>query len=330
MHIDLSSVPGTRSRPYRGTSDHAAMAALLNRWFRAAGIDQVSTVEELDHNYAHLENCDPLVDMVLVESDDGLLIGYTRTDWWQVEGGERKYAVFAKVDPEWVGTGLPKALLEADQEHSRQIAATHVVDAPKVFEGWAEDHAEQALADAYLALGFRPVTYEAVMVRPNLDHIPEHSLPDGVEMRSVEETHLRAIWEADREAFRDHWGSAEVTEEDWLRFLEFPHRDESLWRVAWDGDEVVGQVRAFINLAENTEFGRLRGWTEFISTRRDWRRHGVARALICASLHGLRERGMTEAALGVHTENPNGAFALYESLGFEVERRSTTYQQPLG
>jgi hypothetical protein len=38
---------------------------------------------------------------------------------------------------------------------------------------------------------------------------------------------------------------------------------------------------------------------------------------------------MTEVALGVHTENPNGAYQLYESLGYEVVRTWTTYRKPL-
>jgi mycothiol synthase len=76
--------------------------------------------------------------------------------------------------------------------------------------------------------------------------------------------------------------------------------------------------------------GLRRGWTEFISTARDWRKRGVARALICESLRELKDRGMSDAALGVHTENPTGAFHLYESLGYEVQERYTTFQQPVG
>ena len=38
---------------------------------------------------------------------------------------------------------------------------------------------------------------------------------------------------------------------------------------------------------------------------------------------------MTEVALGVHTENPNGAYDLYASLGYEVVRTWTTYRKPL-
>jgi mycothiol synthase len=327
MDIDLSSLPDLRARGYRGPVDHRAMADLVNRWYRAVGTEDVSTPEEFDHNYAHLENCDPDTDMVLVETHDGRLVGYTRSDWWQVEGGERKYAVFAKLDPDWQDTALPCALLKAAVEHGVLNAAGHDVDCSKVLEGWAAD-VEEVLRDAYLALGFTPVTYGAMMVRPHLDAIPDLTLPEGLQVRPVEEADLRTIWEADHEAFRDHWGYTERTEEDWERFVGFPHRDETLWKIAWEGDRVVGQVKSFINEAENAELGHLRGWTEFISTHRDWRKRGVASALICESLKELKARGMTEAALGVHTENPTGAFRLYESLGFEVRESYTTFHRP--
>ncbi len=92
---------------------------------------------------------------------------------------------------------------------------------------------------------------------------------------------------------------------------------------------MAGQVKSFINTAENEAYGRQRGWTEAISTSRRWRRRGVAKALIVESIRELAARGMTEVALGVHTENPNGAYALYQSLGYEVVRTWTTYRKPL-
>jgi len=38
---------------------------------------------------------------------------------------------------------------------------------------------------------------------------------------------------------------------------------------------------------------------------------------------------MHEAALGVHAENPTGAFQLYLSLGYEVVTTSSTYERAL-
>lgn len=38
--------------------------------------------------------------------------------------------------------------------------------------------------------------------------------------------------------------------------------DPTLWRVAWDGDEVAGQVRSYIDADANQEMGRRVGWAE--------------------------------------------------------------------
>ena len=38
---------------------------------------------------------------------------------------------------------------------------------------------------------------------------------------------------------------------------------------------------------------------------------------------------MTDAMLGVDSENANGALGLYEGLGFEVLSRSTAYRRDL-
>jgi ribosomal protein S18 acetylase RimI-like enzyme len=181
----------------------------------------------------------------------------------------------------------------------------------------------------YEAFGYRPVYHAADLVRPDLEDIPEAPMLEGFVVRTPGDDEMRAVWEADQEAFRDHIGAAPGTENDYRQFLEFEWRDPTLWRVAWDGDRVAGQVRSFINERENEAFGRKRGWTEFISVRRPYRRRGLARALLAQSLHAVRERGMTEAALGVLTENTHGAFRLYESLGFRVVRITTSLYKPI-
>ena len=169
------------------------------------------------------------------------------------------------------------------------------------------------------------------MVRPHLDDLPDAPLPDGLEIRPVLPEHRRRIWDAENEAIQDMWGATETTEADYERLLSDPVKsDTSLWQIAWDGDEVAGQVRAFIDDEENARFGRLRGYSENISVRRPWRRRGLARALIAASFPALRARGMQEAALGVDTENVTGALRIYERCGFRPVSRHTIFRKPLG
>jgi ribosomal protein S18 acetylase RimI-like enzyme len=79
--------------------------------------------------------------------------------------------------------------------------------------------------------------------------------------------------------------------------------------------------------AENETLGVRRGWLERISVRRPWRKRGLATALIVSALEGLRDRGMTDAMLGVDAENVTGALGLYEKLGFRVKDRSTNYRK---
>src|SRR3970282_1010 len=47
---------------------------------------------------------------------------------------------------------------------------------------------------------------------------------------------------------RDHWGATEPTEAGYQQFLDDTSPEEvALWRVAWDGDQVAGQLRSFIS-----------------------------------------------------------------------------------
>ena len=54
---------------------------------------------------------------------------------------------------------------------------------------------------------------------------------------------MRQLFEADVEAFRDHWGPHDESEASFRRWLSEPTFDPSLYVVAWDGDEIAGAVR---------------------------------------------------------------------------------------
>jgi ribosomal protein S18 acetylase RimI-like enzyme len=166
------------------------------------------------------------------------------------------------------------------------------------------------------------------MRRDLRDPIPEAPLPDGLEVRPVRPEHHRAIWDADAEAFQDHWDRAVVTDEDFERFYAEPDLDTSMWQVAWDGEEVAGLVINTIFAHENEKSGELVGWLDSVATRRAWRRRGVAGALIARSLQVLRERGMEVAKLGVDTQSQTGALGLYESFGFRPTRTWMFLRKP--
>jgi mycothiol synthase len=319
-------IRGLGFRLFRGESDYAHMARIISAAKQADGVERSDSVETIAAGYKHLHNCDPYQDMLFVEID-GEPIGYSRVWWEKQEDGQHTYHSFAFLDPAWRRRGIGQTILNWDLERLRAIASRHDAEV-KVFRSGL-DSGEAGTKALIEANGFKQITFGAEMSRSLLEDLPDAQLPEGLAIRPVEPEHLRPIWEADAESFLDHWGARRPTEADWEGFLDRPFTDPSLWKIAWEGDRVVGQVRSFINTDENKEYDRLRGYTENISTIKEWRGKGVARALICQSLRILRDRGMTEAALGVHAENPTGAFQLYSSLGYVVEATWAAYERPL-
>ncbi len=337
---DAPDIPGLTFRSFRGEADYAAITNVINGSKEADSLEWTNTVEEIARNYNHLVNCDPYRDMLFVEVY-GEVLGYSRLWWKQELDGQRIYTHFCFLLPEWRGQGIRCAMLRHNESRLREIAALHWNGGPHqdkkgLFQAVAAD-TEDDWATLLSHEGYAVVRYEFDMVRPNLDDIPDDPtelakawpLPEGLEVRPALPVHHRAIWEASREAFQDHWGTTEWTEDTFAEWQTSPLFTPQLWQVAWDGEQVAGMVLSHIDQEENVEYGRLRGYTDDISVRRQWRRRGLARALIARSLRLLKEQGMTEAALGVDADNANGALRLYQSMGFGEVKRYLTFRKSL-
>jgi mycothiol synthase len=324
------ALPGLRFRRFAGPSDYPHMINILTASKDADGLEDVDTLETLTHNYAHLVNCHPAEDMLMMEMNDAL-VGYARVWWMQEEKTRaRIYSAIAFLTPQWRGRGIGRAVLAWQEARLQAIAATHPADGPRAFQ-IPSSEAEKAKTALIERFGYTPVRYFYEMIRPSLDDIPAAPLPAGLEVRTVQPEHLRAIWDASVEAFRDHWGYVTPTEESYQQWLGSEEFQPDIWKVAWDirTNTVAGMVLGFINPAQNQKYRRLRGWTENISTVRAWRKRGVARALIAENLRELKARGMTEAELGVDTQNLTGALRVYESMGFRATKRFATYRKDM-
>jgi mycothiol synthase len=324
--MPLPELEGVSFRTFRGPSDYVHLARIIGANARGEDNDRVETPDAIASHYEHLERCDKARDLLVAEVD-GTPVGYSRV-WWDPEpDGPHVYRQVCFLDPVFGRRGIGTAIFDWNEARLREIAADHDAQ-DKRLEVFANDRNAGATA-LVRERGYTADTYMAEMVRPSVDDLPDHQLPEGLEIRPVTEDQMRTIWDADMEAFKDHWGFVEPSEERYQQFLGFAYNDPTLWKIAWDDQGVAGQVKSFINNAQNEEHGRKRGWTEAISTSRRWRRRGVAKALIVESIRELAKRGMTEVALAVHTENPNGAYDLYLGLGYEVVATWTTYRKPL-
>lgn len=267
---------------------------------------------------------DPPRDLVVAEVD-GRMVGFGQASR-QVRDGIAVYWTFGTVLREFRRRGLGRAIVRANEARGRETATRFQDSDGRVFASWVDDK-EGGAHELLTSEDYEPARYGFVMRRDSLDDVSDVAMPEGLKLRPVSPDQHRAIFEADDESFHDHWGHRDATEEDFVSRYAEPELDTSLWRVAWDGDQVAGSVMSYIWRSENEELGLRRGWLERISVRRPWRRRGLARALIASALLGLREAGMEDAMLGVDTENLTGALGLYDSMGFAVSDRKTHYRK---
>jgi mycothiol synthase len=321
----LPDVPGLRFR-HATPDDWDDVASVKNRAHRADGVDEVRTGADLRAEYEPSDGFRTERDLILAEVD-GAIVGYAFGMLLPSDGSlvaETSGVVLA----EWRHRGIGTAMWRWNHERLSAQAAGDPRPGPRQMRSYALEieHADLALIAEQ---GYVPVRFGFEMRRFLTGGLPEHPLPAGLELRPVTpETH-RAIFDADNEAFEDHWGFRVQDDGDFVARFHAPDVDTRLWRVAWDGDVVAGVVMNIIATGENEALGIRRGWLDHVSVRRPWRGRGLAKALCAASLHALREAGMDEAWLGVDGTNPTGALQLYERLGFSVVRRWQAFGRPL-
>jgi mycothiol synthase len=329
----IYDIPGINLRGFEGDKDYPEILKIYLGSASHDGIEPSANLEDIINQYTHLHNCQPETDMLFVEVG-GEAVAYCRI-WWEVDGSGNWVGFhLGNVLPEWRNRGIGTTLLSFCENRLKEIATTLKHngqlsrEASCISDIFVKD-SEVEKARLLERHGYQAVRYAYDMVRPDLENIPNLPLPNGVEVRPVAMDHLRQIWEASNEAFRDHWGYIPDPWEAFEQMINDADFDPSLWRVAWEGDQVAGMVLNFINKDENERYDRKRGYTENICVRRPWRRLGLAKALIARSLNAIKERGMSEAALGVDTENTSGALNLYHSMGYQEIKHSSVYRKTI-
>lgn len=313
----------------RTDADYDGVAAIMAACRVADGYDTSRTADQLRAAVASWSGFDP-VEGLRIAVDGRRVVGfaYGLCDGDNPDLGRVLYHG-GGVLPGWRARGIGRRLLAEAQTAARRHAARRAGQAPRAgvyrtVVGETDHDARRLLT----ANGYEIARFGYSMVRTTLADPPSPALPPGLEGRPATAANAMQIARAMAEAMADHWGFPQYSDADLADSLRHPLWGQlDVWQVAWDGDEVAGGVLGFINEEENRQLGRARGYTECIFTRRPWRGRGIATALIGRNLRLLAERGMTEAALTVDAQNPTGALALYERVGFERRRTDLSYQR---
>jgi mycothiol synthase len=288
--------------------DAPAVAALLNR---IADADQAGWVdEEAIRNWFTNPNL-PIAEDAVVAERAGELVAYADV----YRGGEDRDKVWGdlRVAPEERAGKVLARLVDWMEE--RAGAARFRLSFP---ERIAELRAELERR------GYEPVRYSFEMEIELDEEPPPPEWPDGISVRTFRPGEERRIYEADTEAFADHWDFTLQPFEEWRHWHMEDGFEPGCWFVAEQEGEIAG-----ISLCRAEREGRPdMGWVATLAVRRPWRRRGLGLALLRHSFRELRARGRERAGLGVDGENTTGAVRLYERAGMHVVRRADTYERP--
>ena len=276
------------------------------------------TADELKHEW-QTAGFDLERDAFLVETSDGHIVGYEELF---NEYGHARLRTDGYVHPDFKGRGIGTALLRIIEERARDEMTLAEPDV-RISLHSLIDNRDPVSHELHGNEGYQPLRYHWRM-EIKLDAPPPAPVfPEGIELRPfIKGEHDIAVWQAQNEAFRDHWGSHEVSLEEWRhsRFND-PEFDSTLWPIAWDSDEVAG-----------FSLNRYRmgiGWIRTLGVRRPWRKHGLGEALLLHSFGEFYRRGTKTIGLGVDAQNPTGATRLYQKVGMVPASEYVTYEKEL-
>jgi mycothiol synthase len=272
--------------------------------------DLLTEWHEPDYNLA--------TDAWIVLSPDGEVVGANGV-------GHREHVRIytgCDVHPNYRNRGIGTYLLKQAEARAYQHMAEAVPGVRVTLNTGvnSKNSAAQRLLEQH---GFKQVrTFWRMLIEMN-EAPPTPTWAEGITVRTFAPGMERAVFEADEEAFRDHWGYVPGRFEEWEHWtVKREGFDPSLWFLAMDGDEVAG-------FAFCKDEGESSGWVHVLGVRRPWRRKGIGLALLHSSFSEFYRRGIYKVYLGVDAQNLTGATRLYKRAGMHVIREGKNYEKEL-
>ncbi|HVB21820.1 MAG TPA: GNAT family N-acetyltransferase [Ktedonobacteraceae bacterium] len=269
-------------------------------------------------DYWQAPDVDMETDVWLVANEKGQLVGYA-------DSGHRMHVTLfsdVHVHPDYRNQGIENVLLRLTEERARQHIAEAPAHARVTLNSWIS-HNDKMLPTLFEQAGYSMIRSHWRMRIDMNEAPPVPELPEHVTIRAfVRRQDDQAVFDADEEAFQDHWGHLPDTFEHWEYWtVKREGFDPSLWFLAVEGNKIAGLALCSY---ENGE-----GWVNNLAVRRPWRKQGLGLALLRQAFGEFYRRGTHVVGLGVDAQNLTGATRLYTRAGMHVAVQHDTYQKEL-
>jgi len=307
--------------------DLEASVQLFNRCSRAMiGRDEFANTEAIRAEWL-APGVDLAEDVRHIFAPNGKLIGHIEV--WTNSTPLVHPELWGRLDPKYEDLGIGTWMIRWAEGHALRAhsnTSSGLRLAPRL---GTYRHAEKA-RKLFEGLGYWHVRSMYHMLIEMDAPVPEPKFPEGITLRPYNPaTDAEAVYLAENEAFRDHFGHIERPFEEGFR--QWKHRreqwgyDPTLYFIAMDGDEIAGTNICRTHFPSDED----RGLVGSISVRRPWRKRGLGLALLRHAFNEFYRRGKRKVGLGVDAQNLTGALRLYEAAGMHIEQAYDYYEKEL-
>jgi mycothiol synthase len=224
------------------------------------------------------------------------------------------------VHPSYRGRGLGGALLDWAERAVRPLHADRFGARPVLLRSGCASE-DDAAARLHQARGYRTVRVFWSMTRDLATPVEDAPLSDGLRVAGFTPELAADALLVRNEAFRDHWGSAEISAAQWAQRLDAAGFTPEYSYLVYQGAEPLGLL-----LSRQQDKDLFIG---LVGTRRAGRKRGIATALLARVLSRAKAAGLATASLDVDSGSLTGAVGVYERAGFTVEASRTVYEKTL-
>jgi mycothiol synthase len=278
--------------------------------------DEEDALQELIDPYAELERGS------LAAFDGDVLVGFMKCRYEPDAEKVHRVVMDGGVAPGYRRKGLGSVLVKAGVAAAKQLHAQYhptlrlVVDIHRL-EGIA------GLAELLGAHGFAPIRYYQHMEHLLGDGIRDAAIPAGLRIEPWSERNDEDFRLIRNEAFKDDLLWAPMPADSWRSEVinqAFRPAVSFLLRDAANGTP-VGMLVTMAWDANTAATGSRDARFMLIATQPEYRKRGIASALIAHALRTAADQGYDRGIVQVDSENPFGAFGIYEKAGFTPKLR---------
>ena len=300
--------------------DLASVVDVINRSQKALGFKADNTEEEIRHKLKRYFDAER--DCFVAESPAGTVVGIGTIRFLHPTGtGLGVHSIVPEVSENEIGVGLIQATdARMMDKWSGKLPPNVPIKVDRDVYDFEEEKKAVLKAESYLQVGS---THSMVMHLEEISVDP--AFPNGIECRSFELEHARALYDLFQDLFEEELGRSY---ESWLDHyhLDEAFFDPTWWSVAWKGAEIIGVAICYADIHEEPQ---RTGWIDNIGVREDLRRQGIGRGLLHQSLANFRRRGFTKARTRPDDNNPNYAVPILQRDGFRIENMRLWYEKVL-